>query len=280
MSLGRQARRSVIALLVAVFGSATALLAQSIMVQRWGRWGAPIRMATEDSFDGRFNFCRGMYSSTRGFRGGGSWATDYPAADHNFMVRFSELTMAPVSREPSGDPNHLVVRLTDDALFRCPFVVMWEVASLVFTEQDAVRLREYLLKGGFLWVDDFWGSYAWDHWAVEIAKVLPPGEFPIVDIPTSHPIFHAQFSLDAVPQIPSISFWRGTGGTSERGPDSAVATLRGIHDRDGRLMVVMTHNTDIADSWEREGEDPAYFYKFSPDGYALAINIVLYAMTH
>jgi hypothetical protein len=84
-----------------------------------------------------------------------------------------------------------------------------------------------------------------------------------------------------MPQIPSINFWLGSGGgTSERGPDSAVPHARAIADVHGRVMVLMTHNTDISDSWEREGDDPDYFYRFSVDGYAVAIDVLLYAMTH
>jgi Domain of unknown function (DUF4159) len=84
-----------------------------------------------------------------------------------------------------------------------------------------------------------------------------------------------------MPQIPAISFWRRSGGgTSERGADSAEVVVRGISDARGRLMVLMTHNTDISDAWEREGEEREYFYRFSPNGYAVAINLVLYAMTH
>ena len=89
------------------------------------------------------------------------------------------------------------------------------------------------------------------------------------------------FVVDKLPQIPSINSWmRMGGGTSERGEESAVPDIRGISDRNGRLMVVMTHDTDISDAWEREGEDPRYFYLFSPNGYAVGINVAIYALTH
>jgi hypothetical protein len=111
---------------------------------------------------------------------------------------------------------------------------------------------------------------------------MPPSEFPIEDVPITDPIFHTMFEVKKVPQITSIRFWRSTGGrsTSERGAESAVPHFRGIRDKKGRLIAVMTHNTDVADSWEREGEDPEFFYQFSPDGYALGIDVLLYAMTH
>jgi hypothetical protein len=160
--------------------------------------------------------------------------------------------------------------------------MMQEVGSFSLNAEEASRLREYLLKGGFLWVDDFWGSDAWDVWASEIARALPPSEYPIVDVPDDHPIFRSQYTLsDGVPQVPSINHWLGTGGdTSERGPDSAEVHARAIYDHAGRMMVFMTHNTDVSDSWEREGLDPRYFYTFSVPGYAVAVNVLLHAMTH
>ena len=115
-----------------------------------------------------------------------------------------------------------------------------------------------------------------------MSKVLPPSEYPIEDVPTSDPIFKTMFDVPGVPQVTSIRFWRASGGTitSERGAESAVPHLRAIRDRHGRIMVVMTHNTDVADSWERESEDREFFLQFSPDGYAVGLNVVLYALTH
>jgi hypothetical protein len=156
---------------------------------------------------------------------------------------------------------------------------MQEVGRLLFSDEDAARLRAYLLKGGFLWVDDFWGSYAWQVWENEIRKVFPEADYPIVDVPAGHPIFHTMFDLEGVPQIPGIGTFLA-GRTSERGADSAEVHVRAIADRQGRVMVFMTHNTDVSDSWEREGEDPNYFRQFSVDGYRVAVNAILYAMTH
>lgn len=210
------------------------------------------------------------------------WQTDYPFAEINLTTRLSELTRTRVSRSHTGQPNHYVVRLTDDTLFNCPLTMASDVGSLGFTAPEIERLRLYLLKGGFLWVDDFWGTQAWRQWSNEIAKVLPPSEYPIEDVPGDDPMLKSMFEVAEVPQITNIQFWRGVGGqtTSERGPDSAQAHLRAIRDRHGRIMVLMTHNTDVADSWEREGEDPGFFYQFSPNGYALGINVLLHAMTH
>ncbi|HSC28908.1 MAG TPA: DUF4159 domain-containing protein [Vicinamibacterales bacterium] len=258
-----------------------ALLAAAVEGQfRRGRRFDPIRTPTPDTFDGAFNFCRIMFRSNR-YGDGNSWSVDYPRADLNLSIRLAELTRTRISLQPSGEPNHVVLTLADAELFQCPFIMMTEVGSAYFAPEEAARLREYLQKGGFLWADDFWGSYAWDHWVNEFAKVLPPHEYSLVELPKDHPLFRAQFEVKAVPQIPSINFWMGSGGgTSERGYDSQQPRALGISDRQGRLMALMTHNTDLGDSWEREADDPNYFYAFSVDGYAFGINVVLYALTH
>ena len=246
-------------------------------------FGEPARFAPSAMPDRNFTVCRIMYTSVRREPNGGGWRTDYPYGEINLMTRLSELTKTPVSMSRDRRrPNQWVVRLTDPTLFDCPYTVASDVGTMGLSEPEAAQLRLYLLKGGFLWVDDFWGTLAWQQWSREIAKVLPPSEYPIVDVPLDDPLFSTQFVVTRVPQITNIQFWRGVRGqtTSERGDDSREAHLRGIRDRQGRLMVVMTHNTDVADSWEREGEDPAFFYQFSPAGYALGINVLLYAMTH
>jgi Domain of unknown function (DUF4159) len=246
-----------------------------------GFFRIPPLFPTADSFGRGFTFCRAMYSSNRREAGGSGWSTDYPNADINFSIRLSELTKTRISKDLEGSPDHFVVRLADDALFHCPFIQMSDVGTLAFTKLEVEVLRAYLEKGGFLWVDDFWGPAAWEQWTSQLARVLPPSEYPIQDLPLEHPIFRTLFDVKEVPQIPSIQFWRGSaGGTSERGSDSAVPHMRGISDRRGNLIVLMTHNTDIADAWEREGEDAEYFYRFSPAGYALGINVLVYVMTH
>jgi len=239
----------------------------------FGRNRTTARVATPADFDGDFNYCRVVYSPNP-YGDGGGWSTDWPDADINLSIRLAELTKTRVSRTPAGDPNHLIVRMTDDEMFECPFLMMQEVGTFSVNEVEASRLREHLLKGGFLWVDDFWGTRAWEIWASEIAKVLPPEQYPIVDLPPDHPLFHTMSDLpDGVPQVPSINHWMSTGGgTSERFADSAVVHTRGIFDDKGRLMVLMTHNTDVSDSWEREGMDPNYFLTFSVPGYGVAMN--------
>lgn len=264
--------------IAAILATASTALAQRR--RGFGFGYAPLRMATPESFDGGFNFCRIMFSQS--YDGdGGNWSVDYPRADVNLSIRLSELTRTRISRDTTGEPNHVVLRLNDDLLFQCPFIMMTEVGSTSLSTEEASRLREYLLKGGFLWADDFWGSWAWEVWAREIGKALPASEYPIVDVPLSHPIFHTQFEVKRVIQIPSIGAWMSMGGgTSERGADSAEPHARAIFDKHGRMMVFITHNTDFGDAFEREGDDPGYFYTFSVEGYAMGVNVLLYSLTH
>jgi hypothetical protein len=266
-------------------GAAVLLTAISAVAsaQRYGRLregpGVPPRFPPAGFSDGAFTHCKMMYRSVWAEANGMGWSTDYPYAGINLMVRLGELTKTPISVDAAGDPNYWVVRLTDDALFRCPFLMGTDVGTLEFSPAEVARLRDYLLKGGFLWVDDFWGTHAWEQWSGEIRKVLP--EFPIADVPRDHPIWHTLYEVTEVPQVTSINFWRRSGGiTSERGADSPHANFRMIADQKRRIMVLMTHNTDIGDSWEREGEDYDFFIRFSPRGYALGVNAILYALTH
>jgi hypothetical protein len=241
--------------------------------------GVPPRFPPADFHDGAFTHCKLMYRSNRGEANGMGWSTDYPYAAINLLTRLQELTKTRVSRDDRGEPNYWVVRATDEALFSCPYVMATDVGTAEFSSAEIQGLREYFLKGGFLWVDDFWGTLAWEQWSAEMHKVLP--EYPIVDVPMDHPMLRMMFKLSKIPQVTSINFWRRSGGeTSERGSDSPHANFRMIADHNGRAMVVMSHNTDIGDSWEREGEDPEFFQLFSPNGYALGINVVLYSLTH
>jgi hypothetical protein len=275
------AKRRLLAAALSILTLASAVAAQDPGWFRGRFRGPEPRFPAADSFDGYFNFCRGMYYSDRREPGGQGWWTDYSAADINYSIRLSELTKTRVSRTTDGQPNHLVVRLTDDDLFRCPFIEMEDVGTARFSDEEVKRLREYLLKGGFIWVDDFWGEEAWWQWVEEIQRVLPKKDFPIRQVTLDHPLFRTFFQVSRLPQIPSIAHWRRTGGeTSERGAESAVPQMYAISDAHDRIMVLMTHNTDISDAWEREGEDPRFFYQFSPDGYAVGINVMMYTMTH
>ncbi len=269
---------------IAVAAIVALLLASAATAQfrRGGRGysGRALRYATLDDFDGSFQFCRGVFrQSSNG--DGGNWSVDFPRADQNLSVRLSELTKTSVSLDENGTPKHLLINLSSPELSHCPFVMMTEVGSVYLDDAEAANLRDYLLKGGFLWADDFWGDYAWDVFEGQMRKVLPSAGYPFTELPIEHPVFHSLMPLKTLPQIPSINAWGGPGGpTSERGRLSATPHARAIVDDHGRIMVLATHNTDIGDSFEREGDSREYFVQFSVHGYALGINILLYAMTH
>jgi hypothetical protein len=271
--LSHRGKRAVTLLAVALV-----VMAATLVSAQFGRGRFGIRMAPAELPDRSFTICRLMYQSVRREADGAGWQTDYPDGDNNLLTRFSELTRTPVSKD-GRRPNHYVVRITDPALYNCPYTVASDVGTMGLRTEEVLALRQYLLKGGFLWVDDFWGTLAWEHWSRVIGEVLPGR--PIEDVALSDPIFHTQFVVNKMPQVPRYPFWVGTGGqTSERGDDSREPHFRAIRDDKGRIIVVMTHNTDMGDSWEREAEEPAYFQKFSVAGYALGVDVLLYALTH
>jgi uncharacterized protein DUF4159 len=245
-----------------------------------GRFGYGPRVGQNPAYDGAFQFCRIRFDNSPTGDGGG-WFVDYPRADENLSFRFSELTRTPVSRAIDGSFNHVVIQLTDEQMLsRCPFIMMTEPGGAYINEAEATSLRVYLQKGGFLWADDFWGEYAWAHWEDEIRKALPSAEFPLFDVPLDHQLFHMLYDVRQIAQIPSINFWYGTGGGTSERRDSTEPHVRAISDRAGHVLVVMTHNTDFGDAFEREGDSREYFERFAGAGYAFGVDTLLYSMTH
>ncbi len=227
-----------------------------------------------------FTFARIRYSNNGGRRyarnsGAGIWMIDFPDAELNLSWRLSQMTSLKV------DPNCRVLEITDAELFDYPFVYIVEPGGLMFLDEEVPILRRYLLNGGFLMVDDFWGEAEWANFEREIKRVLPDHE--IVDLSLDHPIFHIVFDIKETLQIPNVDLGTRseyTGITWER-PDAKDVHYRAIFDSKGRMMVMICHNTDLGDGWEREGENEYYFREFSEKrAYPLGINIVFYAMTH
>ena len=222
MSFSRPTAHRLIALLVAglVLASAGYAFAQ-FRNRGFDVLGSGSGLAPKQFPDRDFAICRLVYTEGRRFADG--WRTDYPLGDRNLSIRFGELTRTRVSTARDGSRNHYLVRATDDQLFQCPFLIGGDVGSADFTPVEAERLRAYFLKGGFLWTDDMWGDDEWEVWMEQIAKVLPPDKYPIVEVPISDAIFRSQYVVDHMPQIPNYPYWDRSGGdTSERQEYSRV----------------------------------------------------------
>jgi hypothetical protein len=233
----------------------------------------PINFGLPDRQDG-FTLCRLRYTNDRRARKSG-WGDDYPNGDYNFLQRLAELTTIRPSRWNNGYPGFSQFQATDPDLFHCPVLRMHNAANNEFTEEEAARLREYLLKGGFLWMDDNWDP-DFDYIRPNLARILPGHQ--IVDLPLEHPLFSVVYRLERLPQIPAINSWYRNGQDSEIGP--STVHYYGIFDDRGRLMVLVSMNSDVSDSWEREGDNQAYFERYSPSGYALGVNVVVWVLTH
>ncbi len=218
-----------------------------------------------------FTFARVEYSSGWG---GNGWRTDFPDSDLNFSLRLQQLTSLKVNPDP------VVVKLSDEELFNYPFVYMIEPGGIHLFPEEVAGLRRYCLNGGFMMVDDFWGDREYNVFYHQIKRAFPDRE--VEELPITHEIFHNVYDLDEKPQIPSIG-WMYDGNTWEvrKGPSAREVHFRAIKDDDGRIMVLICHNTDLGDGWEREGSNREYFEKFSvKKAYPMGINIVTYAMTH
>jgi hypothetical protein len=211
----------------------------------------------------------------------GNWHTDFPDSDLNLSFRLQQVTSLKV------DPDGRVIDLTDKELFDYPWIYMVEPGALVFDDDEVPILRRYLLNGGFLMADDFWGERHWANFEAQIKRVLPEHEF--VDLPMDHAVFNIVFPLKGpknklqVPNMRDGINSQSTGVTWEYhdGEECVDVHIRAILDDHKRIMVIATHNTDNGDGWEREGEDDYFFHQFSERvSYPLGINIVFYAMTH
>ena len=242
-----------------------------------GRGGVPEWEVMEKFREDVFTFVRVMYFSRSGR---GRWRIDYPAADLNFSYRLEELTSMKV------DPQGEVMDFLDERLFDYPFIFMIDPRNLFLSPVEAEVLRTYLLNGGFLMVDDFWGESMLEHFLGEMESVFPDRE--PVSLPLTHPIFHCVFPLEKAPQVPSEdSAHRNRGTAAESWEDEIYwetprpADYKAILDDKGRIMVLMCHNTDLSDGWEEEGVSRWFFAAYSEKySYPMGINIVYYALTH
>ncbi|NIP77666.1 MAG: DUF4159 domain-containing protein [Gemmatimonadetes bacterium] len=215
-----------------------------------------------------FYFARAAYGGA-GRWGRRAWHTDFPKADRQFLVVLRRVTNLDAYAGEHPIP------LEDPELRRYPFLYAVEVGRMDLTDGEAEALRGYLLAGGFLVVDDFWGTREWAAFERNIRKVLP--DRPIVDLPRDHPVFHTYYEIDEIVQVPAVNFRARGGRTWER--DGRVPHVRGIFGEDGRLLVAINWNTDLGDAWEW-ADLPEYPLEYSTFAYEMGVNFIVYAMSH
>ena len=202
-------------------------------------------------------------------QGGTSWSQDYPRADRHFAAALRRLTR--LSARSVEQP----VNLEDgDDVYNWPWLCAGEMGDWKLTDPMAKKLRDYLLRGGFLLLDDFWGSNEWARFDESMKMVFP--DRPIVEIENTDQIFHTMYDLDDRYQVPGQ--WALRRGTTFR-EDGEVPHWMGIFDDKGRVMVAMYFNNDVGDSWEW-ADDPGYPEKYSALGMRLGVNYTIYSMTH
>ncbi len=236
--------------------------------RQWRRRGCrgPHDGAPEDSLGKHeFYFTRTIYSGWRGC----TWAIDYPRADRIFLEGLRRMTV--IDAYDMENP----VRLDDPELLKFPFIYALEVGGMGLTDSEARALRHYLFAGGFLFVDDFWGSYEWMNFEREISRVLPG--YAIQELPLDHPVFTTVYDIDSIVQVPNIGNGIRGGRTWEE--DGYVPHVRAIFDDNGRMIVAIHWNTDLGDAWEW-ADNPYYPLMYSNYAWKVAINFIVYAMTH
>ncbi|WP_129781224.1 DUF4159 domain-containing protein [Peristeroidobacter soli] len=265
----------------AAFATLAAVAGNNLITGDGGRASTPADMS-------RLNMVRAIYDSEGGMgeayyaydgRVWARWETDFPEGDDNFSHRLKQLTRINVA------PKAASRLLTAPDLGDFPMLFMSDPGYMVLTEEERAAFENYLERGGFVWVDDFWGDAEWQQFANVMRTVLPNREWRVLS--TDHPIFHTVFDLKEMPQIPALPFASPGGPTAEspgahKYPAGSLDTpeMRAWLDDDGRIMVLATHNTDIGDGWEREAYGDWYFETFSTRSYMVGVNVVVYAMTH
>lgn len=228
----------------------------------------------EDSrYDGvptaEFHFARLIYSNAQYSRGGrrAAWATDYPDAEYHLMQGVDRMTSIDVELVDYYGQGGRLVTLDDDKIFDYPWLYAVEVGQWSLSSDEAAQLREYLDRGGFLMVDDFWGTYEWQTFVQSMERVFP--DRPIVELDEDDPVMHVMFDVDKSTQIP------GRSGI----PRGAIPHWRGIFDDKGRLIVAINFNMDMGDAWEH-ADDPGYPAAMTAAAYRFAVNYIIYSMTH
>lgn len=243
----------------------------------WRHFGqnSPLWDVSSDLPDDVFTFARLRYPSGRG----GRWTADYPEAELNFSFRLHQLTSIQVNPFPA------IIDIDAEQLRHHPFIYVSEPSRMAITDEQARLLRDYMLNGGFVMIDDFWGGDEWRGFLPSFKKIWPDRDF--VELKPEHPLFHCVYNLATPPQVHSNVYWAEMRqyGTTNMGneirDDSATPSFRAVYDGRGRMVMLICLNNDLGDGWEQEQSDPWYFSEVSEKhAYPLGINIVFYALTH
>jgi hypothetical protein len=214
-------------------------------------------------------FGRYRWGSADWREGGTSWTQDYPRADRHFSEVLRRLTRLHV--RPAEQP----VNLDDgDDVYDYPFLMAGEMGDWLLTDEQVRKLRDYLLRGGFLMLDDFWGTTEWNRFQESMRRIFPDRE--IVDVDDDHQLFHTVYDIGEKFQIPGD--WAIRRGTTYR-EDGQTPHFMAMYDDEGRAMIVVYFNNDVGDSWEW-ADDPTYPEKYSSLGMKLGVNAVIYGLTH
>jgi len=226
-----------------------------------------------------FTFARLKFQAARDYRfgGGRQWDDDTPEADLNLIFRLYQVTSLKVR------PGLHFIDITTKELANYPFVYLASAGRLVLTDEEAAALREYLLSGGFIMADDFWGDEQWAHFQEQIKRVFPHRE--PVELTLDHAIFHTVFDFKKQPQIPSVGAYMRTRQSYDPGwpyyQRNQEPHYYALYDDKERMIALICHNNHYGDGWEHEGDDESYFDRFSePMAYPMFINILVYTMGH
>ena len=249
-------------------------------VANWGEQGGQGNQKAEFSWS-RLSYTTAMggggyggFGGGGGYRRGGwgaTWSRDYPKADRQFLIALNRLTRI------QGRSTEQVVSLDNDDIYNYPFVYAVMVHTWTFSDDQAKRIREYLLKGGFLMVDDFHGTQDWENFMSGMRQIFPDAnKYPVEDLNDKDEIFHVLYDMDDRFQVPGEQYVY-SGRTYEK--DGYVAKWRGIRDDHGRLVVAICHNMHLGDAWEW-ADDPAYPEQYASMAFRVGLNYVMYSMTH
>ena len=231
-------------------------------------YGNGFRPAVTPRLDFR---CADLAAGEGGTRFGGGWGTDFPASDCKFMWGIQRLSNIRVYDKTP----HLVTAM-DPKLFSYPYLYIVSPNRMDLHRQEAEKLREYLLRGGFLHVDDFWGLEQRRVVEEEMYKIFPDRR--MVKLSLDHEVFHTFFDIDTVMQIPNVNNGCSGGRTWEQRSE-IDPMIFGISDDNGRLMVLITYNSDLGDAWEWM-DLGCYPQKYTGQAYRMGLNFMIYAMSH